>query len=82
LDSLRANVYGANASFISTIHQNLYIANTLQVSHDAYFQGATSFSNLVYVNQSSLITVANVVSTVDSVLNNQPAIYGLQTYGF
>ncbi len=82
LDGLRANMYGASATFNSTISRNMYISNSLVVNSNAYFQAAASFSNLADLNASSFLSVADMVSTVDSVLYNQPTVRGLQTYGF
>jgi hypothetical protein len=82
LEGLRSSLYGASATFTSSITRDLYISNSLTVNSNVYFKAATAFSTLAFLNNSTFLTVADIVSTVDSVLNNQPTIQQIQSYNF
>ncbi len=82
LEGLRSSLYGASATFTSSIARDLYVSKSLTVNSNVYFKAATAFSTLAFLNNSTFLTVADIVSTVDSVLNNQPTIQQIQSYNF
>lgn len=82
LVGIRANLYGGTGIFKSTITNDLYVQSTLTVNSNFYVKSAAAFSTLAYLNNSTLLTVADIVSTVDALLNTQPTVQQLQSYNF